>query len=238
MSRFIITKDFWKSFPHAQIGVILAHDIDNTKESNLQFEEEIKVGLKKAEQGAIGYLTEDVFSENSIIQIWRQAFRKFKKKKSAKSSIEALMRRVYKKESIPSINPLVDLYNTVSLTYGLPCGGQDMDFFEGNLKLTLAKGGEPFLPIGDQNQDDALPGEMIYKDDAGAVCRCLNWRDGQRTMLRESTTNAFLVMESLQVERIGDLKGALEMLAELIQHYLGGKCEIYLLNCEQPEVKL
>lgn len=110
--------------------------------------------------------------------------------------------------------------------------------FEGNLKLTLAKGGEPFLPIGDQNQDDALPGEMIYKDDAGAVCRCLNWRDGQRTMLRESTTNAFLVMESMQVERIGDLKGALEMLAELIQHYLGGKCEIYLLNCEQPEVKL
>lgn len=179
-----------------------------------------------------------MFSENSIIQIWRQAFRKFKKKKSAKSSIEALMRRVYKKESIPSINPLVDLYNTVSLTYGLPCGGQDMDFFEGNLKLTLAKGGEPFLPIGDQNQDDALPGEMIYKDDAGAVCRCLNWRDGQRTMLRESTTNAFLVMESMQVERIGDLKGALEMLAELIQHYLGGKCEIYLLNCEQPEVKL
>lgn len=238
MSRFIITKEFWNKFPHAQIGVILAHDIDNTKEGSLQYEDEIKAGLKQAERRATGYLPEDVFSENSIIQIWRQAFQKFNANKSAKSSMEVLMQKVYQEDSILSINPLVDLYNTVSLTYGLPCGGQDMDFFKGDLKLTLAKGGEPFLPIGSQKRDDALPGEIIYKDDAGAVCRCLNWRNGQRTMLRETTTNAFLVMESLQVERIGELKGALEMLAELIQHYLGGKCEIYLLNCEQPEVKL
>ena len=42
---------------------------------------------------------------------WRQAFTKFKTKKGARSSIEALLKRVSQGRECNLINPLVDLYN-------------------------------------------------------------------------------------------------------------------------------
>jgi DNA/RNA-binding domain of Phe-tRNA-synthetase-like protein len=69
------------------------------------------------------------------IKVWREAFMKFKKKKDNRSSIEALLKRVEKGNEVGKINPLVDIYNATSLIYGLPCGGEDIDSFVGNLRL-------------------------------------------------------------------------------------------------------
>ena len=42
---------------------------------------------------------------------------------------------------------------------------------------------------------------MIYFDEQGAVCRCLNWREAQRTMLTEETKDAVLVIEAINEEQ-------------------------------------
>lgn len=43
------------------------------------------------------------------------------------------------------------------------------------------KGGDAFTPLGeDAESDPTLPGELAYVDDAGAVCRRWNWREGVR----------------------------------------------------------
>ena len=47
-----------------------------------------------------------------------------------------------------SINPLVDIYNSISLNYGLPAGGEDIDTFAGNLRLTKAAWWRTFLGFG------------------------------------------------------------------------------------------
>ena len=70
-----------------------------------------------------------------------------------------------------------------------------MDSFEGDLRLTTAAGDEQFVPLGSSENEPPYPGEIIYKDDKGAVCRCWNWREAQRTMLTEKTKNAFLCIE-------------------------------------------
>ena len=51
----------------------------------------------------------------------------------------------------------------------------------------MTEGGDYFLPIGETESDSTLPGEIAYLDDAGAVCRCWNWRDGQRTQASDET---------------------------------------------------
>ena len=61
-----------------------------------------------------------------------------------------------------SINPLVDIYNTVSLTYALPCGGEDIDTFAGDLRLTVTQGGDAFRALGDEADSETLPGEVCY----------------------------------------------------------------------------
>lgn len=238
MSKFIIEQDFWDIFPEAQICIILAKGIDNTEEGTIAAQAEIAALLEQSSFEAKKYLTADVFSENRVIAVWRQAYQKFKTKKGVRCSIEALLKRIEKGSNVGHINPLVDIYNAVSLTFGLPCGGEDLDTFSGDMRLTKAHGGESFLALGDEEYDNALPGEIIYKDDEGAVCRCWNWRDGQRTMLTGKTTNAFLIIESVDPGRSEDLKKAGDLLAELTMKYLGGSVEITMMNWDNREMEL
>ena len=238
MSKFMIKPEFWDIFPEAEICIVLAKGLDNTEEGAENVLPDILELLEKSNEEAKKYLTAEVFSENKVIAVWRQAYQKFKTKKGVRSSIEALLKRIEKGTGVGHINPLVDIYNTVSLTYGLPCGGEDIDTFKGDMVLTKAGGGELFLALGDEEYDNALPGEILYKDDEGAVCRCWNWRDGQRTMLTENTTRAFLIIESVDPERGEDLRKAGEMLAELTMKYLGGTCEISLMNINNRELEL
>ena len=238
MSKFITEEPFWSIFPNVEIGVILAKDIDNTEEGTVDVRPDIIGFLEQSQRTAKKFLTEEVFAENKVISVWREAYRKFKTKKGARCSIEALLKRVEKGRGVDCINPLVDIYNSVSLRYGVPCGGEDMDTFQGNLRLTVTQGNDPFLALGDEEYDHTLPGGICYLDEIGAVCRSFNWRDGQRTMLTESTKNAFLVIESLDKEHSEHLREALNMLAAWTQKCLGGTTSIEILNRNNVEVSL
>ncbi len=238
MSQFVVEKSFWELFPNAEIGVVLAKEINNTDEGTSSVRPSIISLLEQNHHEAKKFLIEEILSENPVISVWREAYRKFKTKKGARSSIEALLKRVVSGKGVGSINPLVDIYNAVSLQFGLPCGGEDIDAFQGNLRLTMTQGKDPFLALGDEADDPTLPDEICYLDDAGAVCRCLNWRDGQRTMLTENTKNAFLVIESVDHERHKDFREALDTLAESTKKYLGGTTIIEILNRNKTEINL
>lgn len=238
MAKFIITDEFWDLFPESEIAVVLVKGIKNTEAHVADVRQEINELLKQSNKEATKFLTSEVFSENKVISVWREAYKQFKTKKGVRCSIEALLKRIEKGTGVSPINPLVDIYNAVSLTYGLPCGGEDIDTFKGDLLLTKATGGELFLALGDEDYDNALPGEIVYKDDEGAVCRCWNWRDGQRTMLTENTENAFLIIESVDPDKSADLESAALLLAELTKKYLGGSTKIEYMNIVDRELTL
>lgn len=234
MTKFIVKSDFWELFPMAQIGVVLAKNVNNSGETNA----EIKKMLATANDESEKFTEQAVFSENPAVSIWREAYQQFKTKKGARSSIENLLKRVSKGNEVRSINPLVDIYNSISLTYGLPAGGEDLDKFDGDMRLTKASGGEDFLGIGDNVSDLALAGEIAYLDDSGAVCRCWNWKDGQRTMLTERTKNAFLIVECVDPERVDVLCKATKKLADLAEEYFDCETSMTIINKENPEMKL
>lgn len=206
MAKFIIEEGFWHLFPQAEIGIVMVYNLDNRLEGIEGKLNEIENNLVKANLEAKKYLMAEVFSENPVVAVWREAYGKFRTKKGVRSSIETLLKRVEKGNEVGTINPLVDIYNAVSLTYGLPCGGEDLDKFVGNLVLTLAQGRESFLALGDTKDNPALPGEVIYRDNLGAVCRCWNWRDGQRTMLTLGTKTPFLLLRVLTLVVAMNLK--------------------------------
>lgn len=232
MKKFIIEDDFLGVLPNAKIGVVICHGIDNSIKDKEQYEEMIL----KAEKEALKYLQNAEFSKNSVIKVWREAFQKFKTKKGARSSIEALLKRVHNGNHIGTINPLVDIYNSISLRYALPCGGEDIDKFVGDIRLTKAVGNEEFIPLGTEENSPPYEGEIVYKDDKGAICRCWNWREAIRTMLTENTTNAFLCIELVDETRVVEFENALKDLAKSVEDNLGGTSKISVLDINNKEI--
>ena len=131
---------------------------------------------------------------------------------------------------------MVDIYNSVSIKYAMPCGGENIDKFVGDVKLTKAKGDEPFITYGTDESEPPYEGEIVYKDDEGAICRCFNWRESVRTMLTEDTTKAFLCIELIDPSREEEFMSALEELASLVSDNLNGNCEIKVLDKENREI--
>jgi DNA/RNA-binding domain of Phe-tRNA-synthetase-like protein len=232
MKKFIIEDYFWELFPNAKIGVIVCNGIDNTA-SNIKGYEEMILG---AEKEALKYLQHTEFSKNPVIKVWREALQKFKTKKGARSSIEALLKRVINGNHIGTINPLVDIYNSISLRYALPCGGEDIDKFIGDIRLTKAAGNENFITLGTEENSSPYEGEVVYKDEEGAICRCWNWREAVRTMLTENTTNAFLCIELVDESRLVEFENALKELSQAVQDNLGGISKISILDINNKEV--
>lgn len=234
--KVTVENEFWELFPQAQISIMVAKGLDNSvdESKDLYFKSLLDKGSKRAED----FISDEPFTQNEVIQEWRQAFTKFKTKKGARSSIEALLKRVSQGREFNPINPLVDIYNSVSLSYAVPCGGEDIDKIEGGLHLAKAQGGEPFFPLGAETDAPALPEEIIYYDDEGAVCRCLNWREAKRTMLTEETRDAVLVIEAVNEEQAKRAQAAMQELQYLVEDYFGVKGEITHLTMEHPSVEI
>lgn len=231
MKKFIIEDDFWELFPNTKIGIITCNGIDNTIKDENQYKDMISQGEKEA----LNHLPNEEFSSNEVIKVWRDAFKKFKTKKGARSSIEALLKRVSTGKGLGTINPLVDIYNSTSLKYAMPCGGEDMDKFIGDIRLTKATGDESFITLGSDKSEPPYEGEIVYKDDEGAICRCWNWRESVRTMLTEDTKNAFLCIELVDENREKEFENALKELSQLVEENLGGKSEISILHINNKE---
>lgn len=234
MPRFIIEDNFWSIFPHAKIGTVICQGIDNSIR-DVEYYEKL---LQNAETEAHKFLSLDEFSSQPVISVWREAFQKFKTKKGARCSIEALLKRVKNGNHIGTINPLVDIYNSISLRYGLPCGGEDIDTFLGDIRLTQANGNEPFIPLGSDENASPYEREIVYKDDGGAICRCWNWREALRTMLTEDTKNAFLCIELIDEKRTDEFYKALKELSILVSHHLGGSVRTEMLDLNYREITI
>lgn len=234
MTKFISEQSFWELFPDAKLGVLVVKGLDNAKESSPEIVED----LVKANIDAANYVMLDPISANPVVGVWREAFKNFKTKKKVRSSIEALLKRAQSGNPVSSISPLVDIYNTASLKYALPCGAEDLDKFVGDLKLGITEGGDEFFALGDEKVSETLEGELCYRDDKGAVCRCFNWRDCKRTMITEDTKNSFIIMESVDPLRHEDLVEAINFLEESIKKHLGGETTKYFLDKDNTEAEL
>lgn len=233
MMKFKIGPEIFALFPELTIGVLAVRGIDNRGE-----EAKIADLLRQTEKKTRSGFVEGRLGTDPRLIAWRQAYRQFGcDPHDYRPSVEALVRRVVKGDQIRHINKLVDLYNLVSLDYVVPVGGENLMQVTGDIFLTKAAGNEPFIPLGATEVEYPEKGEVIYKDTEGTLCRRFNWREGDRTKIEETTTNAILVIEGLPPITKEQIKKATEKLTDLIKRHCGGQVEIYLLDKENQEVE-
>lgn len=149
------------------------------------------------------------------LEAWRKAFRAFgANPKKTPCSVEALWKRVEKNGSLPAIDPVVDLYNALSVRFGACFGGEDLDRYAGMPRLVLARGDEPFDTVRDGALvvDHPERGEVVWRDDRGVTCRRWNWRQCKRTALDRDSRNLWFIIDRLPPMPIAELTRAGEEL--------------------------
>lgn len=235
MKTFHVTDAIFERFPRAILGIVIAHGIDNARD-----DAEILAQLRTEEARTRAELSGVQISEHPHIAPWREAYRAFgAKPKDYPSSIENLVRRVVKGHALPHINTLVDAYNTISLRHVLPVGGEDVDTLVGDVLLAFARENEvPVVLLGEPEPRAPHPGEVIYKDDAGAICRRWNWKEADRTKLTTGTRNAFLVIEGLPPVGSELVDRAASELADLIRLHCGGLVTLERIDRDRRTVPL
>ena len=227
--RFSIQKELFDFLPDLTIGVVVARGVDNTHPSLsvesllLQIVEELRSSFQQEKA-----------QEHPRIKPWRTAFSKLGISGSKfPSSIESMAKRVLRGDPFPRINPLVDLYNSVSLKHLVPMGGHDLDTLEGNIALQFAEGWEPFIPMGGEEKVTVPKGELVYRDDQVVLTRNWVWRQCEKDKTTEKTRNIFIPIDVLGEVGRAVADEIIQELSERIPKYFGGSFFSTLLNQER-----
>jgi DNA/RNA-binding domain of Phe-tRNA-synthetase-like protein len=233
--RLTITPSVLNLFPGTILGVAVARGIDNSGEDPA-----LERALRSAEASLPKRLGDLPVAEHPRIAVWREAYRRFgAKPKDSPSSIENLVRRVGKGHAVGHVNRVVDIYNAVSLETLLPAGAEDLDAIDGDVELAVAGPNEPPVRLlGEPEARPPRPGEVVYRDRSGAICRRWNWKEADRTKLTERTRNALLVVEGLPPITDGEVAVAIEEIARRLREHTGAAVVTALLGSERPSLDL
>ena len=165
------------------------------------------------------------FWADAHLNAWSETFRAFgAKPKRTSCSAEALRKRVLRDGSMAALDPVVDLYNAVSLRYAVPVGGENLEAYSGAPRLIISDGNESFDTLKDGTSVIEKPeaGEVIWCDDRGVTCRRWNWRQGIRTRLSSSDKHMWFILESLPEMPLEALYEAGKMLTDGLEIMMPG----------------
>ncbi|MHA1088805.1 B3/B4 domain-containing protein [Enterobacter ludwigii] len=171
------------------------------------------------------FLSDDVAWAEAHLSTWDDVFRAFgAKPKRTPCSASALRKRVLKEGALPPLDPVVDIYNAISIRYAIPVGGENLAAYAGAPRLTLAEGNEPFDTLKEGQPVIEYPdaGEVIWRDDVGVTCRRWNWRQGVRTRLDSQAQHMWFILESLPSMPLSALQEAGDELVSNLQRLMPG----------------
>lgn len=166
-----------------------------------------------------------------LIAAWREALMKAGiPVKRRPPSIEAMARRAWKGDDVFSINPIVDVYNGLSMELRLPLGAWDLDEIDGGLVLRLSDGGEAFQPLGSGDPEETEPGEIVYSDRSSVLTRHLLWRQSDRAKITADTKCFVFVNEMLESMGAEVVTRARERIEQRLVGLLGADLQIHVLR--------
>ncbi len=233
MPRFRYHPDVISRFPSIVGGVIHARGVTSGP---------TPPGLAdafRAEQAAVlDRIGGTPLSELPTLVAWRRTFRGFGVDPTAyRSAAEALLRRLTKQGSIPSIGALVDLGNLVSIRHRLPVSVMDQRAVTGGTTVRFAAGDERFTDLGSGANEVPEPGEVIFADEADLVsARRWCWRQSAESASSPDTTEVLVTVEGHHPTAGSDVAAALEDLEGLLRAYASPSAMVgAVLDVDRPE---
>jgi DNA/RNA-binding domain of Phe-tRNA-synthetase-like protein len=201
------------------------------------YDEQVDDLLKRQEEQIRNTIELSGLHQHPHISAWRKAYAGFGAKPGKhRCAVEALMRAILKRKSLPRINSLVDLCNCVSVKHVLPIDVMDLDNIEGDISVRFAEGDERFLPLGSSQLEPPNPGEVIYSDGVDVLGRRWNWRKSEKSKVTLETNTILITIEGIgdiATETLGTTEAEL---CSLLRDFCGGTLATHYLNVKTSQV--
>lgn len=144
-----------------------------------------------------------------------------RRKKNVPAPI-TLVKLLVRRGTMPLINPVVDIYNLISIESGLALGAHDIAHVDGDVTLRFVDGSERFVPLGTDAPVAVRPGEYAYCDDANEILCRLEVRQVNKTAATPSTTDAFFIVQGNAATSDEYVLGVAQQLIDEVTEHLGG----------------
>jgi len=231
---FRVASEVFERVPSARFSAVVARGIDNRRSRQLAAEL-----LSQAVAATARAFAKLDPKEHPAIAAWREVFRQQGWPPSTyQSSVEALVRRSLKGKPPPSINPAVDLANSVSLRSLIPIGAHDLATAPSGLTVRLAQPGDCFLPMGDAPPETPEPGEIVYAHEADIRTRRWVWRQSRIGLVTPETVDVLFPIDGFAGVTDRAVEQAASELARLVSQLLGGDVRVWWVHPGRTEVPL
>ena len=140
--------------------------------------------------------------------------------------VKRLLKNLLKKQEFHKINPLVDLYNLISMDTKLALGAHDLDKTEGNITLRLTQGNEKYISLGSEEAKEVKAGIYSYIDDANDIICYSEIRQVDKTKVTNESKDIFFIVQVNKETSDKYVKDIAKELITVVTYYLGGTGEI------------
>ncbi|MFZ5966738.1 MAG: B3/4 domain-containing protein [Bacillota bacterium] len=231
--KFKVSPELFERIPNVCFGVVVGYGIDNTQ-SSIEISKMLKEEMKSIRERVAG----QNLKEFKHIVPYREAFKELGiNPNKFTSSIEAMAKRVLNGNDLPSVNPVVDLVNALSLKYIFPMGAHDMDALEEEIAVRFAKSGDTFIPLGSEDIEEVDAGELVYADNKQIRTRRWVWRQSERGKITADSKNIFFPIDGFLSDNKENVMKAVDELAILLEKLFGVKTQCFFVDKDHNEIE-
>lgn len=217
---FSIDPEVKKLYPSISIGFAIIKNVNIQKQNN-KLNEVIKQFIQSQQ-----HLTNELIGSLPEVLSYRKLYKNMGIDwHSRRPSPEALLRRISQKKDLYHVNTCVDAYNLVVMNRKVSVGAFDSDQIHFPTILKFPKNTDHILLLGDDKPTTYTPDELAYFDANGGYNIDFNYRDAQRTMVTEKTTNILINVDGIFEIKRSMVEQTLHETINIIMTYCGGIVE-------------
>lgn len=221
------SSEIWRDFPELVPGVLYTEGITWEARAESQIAQYSDLATSR-----LATASEAEFPE---IQAWRRAFSKMGLKPTQyRCASESLLRRFKKEGFLPSIHPLIDFCNAVSLAFATPVAVFDVSQVTAYVQVRYATGSETYLTFGGEIENPTVD-EVVFADGAGrAHARRWTNRQSKCSAVREGTTAVLIVAEALHDTAPADMERLAEAVSDGLSAIWSATAKAAILSSSAP----
>lgn len=229
--KITISEKIAEAYPDLRIGYVVVQGLNNEATLPLEL-------LKRTEllEASIRdkFPNTEALLEHPSIDLWRGIYKSMKSKPGKyRPTVEALIRRVMKGNSLPMINSAVNSYLIAELETLIPVGGYDLSHLTGDINLRFSEGNESFVGMNGKEELTYF-GEIVYADSVDILTRRWNYRDCQKSQVTENSKEvAFFAEAPTKIISTVELEKIINRISDFLTRYCQGTCKVGMLNLKK-----